>query len=45
MGKSPAYDTVDCWRCGEPRYTYESCMKCGGSCKPLKRARQERGAE
>ena len=29
-----ARETVECWRCGEERYTYESCMSCGGSCKP-----------
>lgn len=35
-----AYETVECWRCGGERYTYESCMKCGGSCKPLKAKKQ-----
>lgn len=38
-----AYETVECWRCGEDRYTYESCMKCGASCKPLKKKEQQKG--
>lgn len=37
-----AYETVPCWRCGEPRYTYESCHRCGASCKPLTKRRQQR---
>lgn len=36
-----AYETVECWRCGKQRYTYESCHHCGGSCKPLKKRKQK----
>lgn len=35
-----AHETVGCWRCGRDRYTYESCMHCGASCKPLKKRKQ-----
>lgn len=38
--KRLAYETVECWRCGRQRYTYESCHHCGGSCKPLTKRRQ-----
>jgi len=33
--------TTECWRCGQQRYTYESCPHCGGSCKPLKKLKQK----
>ena len=36
-----ANETTECWRCGEQRYTYESCHHCGGSCKPMNRKKQE----
>ena len=38
-----AYATVECWRCGEQRYTYEACHHCGASCKPLTKKRQQDG--
>lgn len=37
---SLAYETTECWRCGEQRYIYESCHHCGGSCKPYKKKKQ-----
>jgi len=39
--KELAYETVECWRCGEERFTYESCMNCGASCKPLAKTEQQ----
>jgi len=40
-GTELAYETVECWRCGNQRYTYESCHHCGASCKPLTKQKQQ----
>lgn len=36
-----ATDRTECWRCGYMRPTFESCPRCGGSCKPLTKRRQQ----
>lgn len=33
--ESVGSERTECWRCGYMRLIYESCPKCGGSCKPL----------
>ena len=45
MASEPPADaeTVECWHCGNQRYSFESCHHCGASCKPLTKRKQQRG--
>lgn len=47
MTEAPDDDTerTECWRCGYNRPTYESCPRCGGSCKPRTKRKQKQGTE
>jgi primosomal protein N' len=42
MSETPlGLQRTECWRCGYQRLIYESCPECGGSCKPVTKAKQQ----
>lgn len=45
MSDTGEAETTECWRCGEQRYTFESCHHCGASCKPLTKRKQQKAAD